>query len=110
MGADAFFALASAKSKKSAKARKKQSAKRAEREFAVFPTTHNGNPISELKSAQHGVKQGSLVRCTVQYDRGEETEVKRQKGRDRGEKTEGKTEGKDTGRDTGERQRGESEG
>ncbi len=70
VGADAFFyafALASAKQKKSAKARRKKSAKKnesAERErkkarIRAFSATHSGKSVSEPKAAWQGEMQGS---------------------------------------------------
>jgi hypothetical protein len=60
------FTLASAKQKKSAKARRKKSAKkgksaerqREKREFALFPPSHTGSPVTEPKDAQQGKSMG----------------------------------------------------
>jgi hypothetical protein len=67
VGADAFFALASAKQKKereSAKKKKREKSESAERErkkarIRAFSATHSGNPVSEPKAAWQGEMQGS---------------------------------------------------
>ncbi len=73
MGAGAFFALLRfrarereakkrARKREEKRARKKAkapSAKEKKREFALFLTTYNGNPVSEPKDARQGGKKGS---------------------------------------------------
>jgi hypothetical protein len=73
VGAGAFFALlrfrareretkTRARKREEKRARKKAkapSAKEKKREFALFLTTHSGNPVSEPKADRQGGKQGS---------------------------------------------------
>ncbi len=44
--------------KERGKKRKRQTQKKKKREFALFPPTHSGNPVSEPKAAWQGESKG----------------------------------------------------
>jgi hypothetical protein len=58
-----------AQKRKEKERKKSESAKheRKKREFVHFPASHTGDLVSESKAAQQGEKQGSWIKCAVQY-------------------------------------------
>jgi hypothetical protein len=93
-----------------------QKSERAESEFALFPPSHTGNPVSEPKAARQGIRKGlekdvqysmlNIISLSIIGSRVEETEGKRQMeetdGRDKEEEIEGKRQKRrDGGEETG---------